>query len=50
MKRNLRVMVNNSTNINKTNNLISPYIMEHNKKTSTSDVAGLRRLKGSLFS
>ena len=33
MKRKFKVMVNNSTNINKTNNHLSPSLAEHKKKT-----------------
>ena len=46
MKRNLRVMVNNSTNINKTNNHISPYIIEHNKKYQHIWCGGVTPVKG----
>jgi hypothetical protein len=35
MKRKLKVMVSNSTNINKTNNHLSPQTIEHKKKTMT---------------
>ena len=41
-------MVNNSTNINKTNNYISPQIIEHTKKTTTNTYdpgPGLRQLQ-----
>jgi hypothetical protein len=32
MKRKFKVMVNNSTNINKTNNHLSPSLAEHKKR------------------
>ena len=35
MKRKLKVMVSNSTNINKTNTHLSPQTIEHKKKTMT---------------
>lgn len=41
-------MVNNSTNINKTNNYISPQIIEHTQKNTTNTYdpdPGLRQLQ-----
>ena len=38
MKRKFKVMVNNSININKTNNHLTPQTIEYKKKTTTYGV------------
>ena len=38
MNKSLTIMINNSTNINKINNHLSPQLIKHKKKPTTYDV------------